>query len=387
VVDTFVATESVAPDQTGYIGRIPVRNLWLLMFYASDLFSQLGNDRHAVEDAPEEIPDLIAEILIHAVDQRIRRNLGFGYQTREAVLGCVRGRIDLLQTERRQLLERGRVACRFDELTVDTPRNRFVRAALEEVANVVKRPKLTRECRALASTLRQMGVTGQTLERNAVSVDRFGRHDVDDQRMVTAAQLAFDLALPTEEGGMRHLPVPDREITWVRKLYEKAVAEFYKVVLRPPKWRVRAQHSLTWPIEGKTPGIDHILPGMRTDVEIDDVESHRRIVIDTKFTSIVTRGWYREDAIRSGYLYQIYAYLRSQEGNGDPYADTASGLLLHPAIGDSVDESVVMQGHEIRFATVNLAASALEIRRQLLRVVKANLVYLESGGEVETCIG
>ena len=32
----------------------------------------------------------------------------------------VRGRIDLLRTERRQLLQRGRVACSFDELTVDT---------------------------------------------------------------------------------------------------------------------------------------------------------------------------------------------------------------------------------------------------------------------------
>ena len=369
--DTFAATESDVPEQARYIGRIPVRNLWLLMFYASDLFRQLGNDKRAVDDAPEEIPDLIAEILVRAVDDRIRRNLGFGYQSREAVLGRVRGRIDLLQTERHQLLERGRVACRFEELTVDTPRNRFVRAALEEIANVVKLPKLAQECRALASTLRRMGVTGQTHGRDAVSIAQFGRHDLDDQRMVTAARLAFDLALPTEESGMKRLPVPDREITWVRKLFEKAVAEFYKVVLRAPKWRVRAQHSLTWRIESQTAGIDRILPGMRTDVEIDNLDSHQRIVIDTKFTSIVTRGWYREDAIRSGYLYQIYAYLRSQESNGDPYSDTASGLLLHPAIGEMVDETVVIQGHKIRFATVDLTAGAQEIRQELLRVVNA----------------
>ena len=45
--------------------------------------------------------------------------------------------------------------------------------------------------------------------------------------------------------------------------------------------------------------------------------SGRRIVIDTKFTSIVTAGWYREETLRSGYVYQIYAYLRSQVGRGD----------------------------------------------------------------------
>jgi hypothetical protein len=34
-----------------------------------------------------------------------------------------------------------------------------------------------------------------------------------------------------------------------------------------------------------------------------------------------------------------------------------------------VNESVVIQGHEIRFVTVDLAAEAREIRSQLLRVV------------------
>ena len=28
-------------EKSGFVGRIPVRNLWLLMFYASDLFACL----------------------------------------------------------------------------------------------------------------------------------------------------------------------------------------------------------------------------------------------------------------------------------------------------------------------------------------------------------
>ena len=105
---------------------------------------------------------------------------------------------------------------------------------------------------------------------------------------------------------------------------------------------------------------------MRTDVVLDHISTGRRIVIDTKFTSIVTSGWYREETLRSGYIYQIYAYLRSQVGRGDSLADCASGLLLHPAVGDAVDETVVVQGHSIRFATVDLTASPAEIRAHLL---------------------
>ncbi len=97
---------------------------------------------------------------------------------------------------------------------------------------------------------------------------------------------------------------------------------------------------------------------MKTDILLNHDPSGWRIVIDTKFTSIVTSGWYRKETLRSGYVYQIYAYLRSQVGRGDLLADHASGLLLHPSIGEMVDETVVIQGHSIRFATVDLTASA-----------------------------
>ena len=121
-------------------------------------------------------------------------------------------------------------------------------------------------------------------------------------------------------------------------------------------------------IAGTAAGIAKILPAMRTDIVLDHPPSGQRIVIDTKFTSIVTSGWYREETLRSGYVYQIYAYLRSQVGRGDSLADHASGLLLHPSVGEEVDETVVIQGHSIRFATVDLTASAAEIRSRLLHL-------------------
>jgi 5-methylcytosine-specific restriction enzyme subunit McrC len=351
------------------IGRIPIRNLWLLMLYASDLFREIARAKVSVEDNPDDIPDLVAEILSRQVELRLKRNLSFGYQSRAAVLGRVRGRINLLYTERHHLLDRGKVACRFDELTVDTARNRFVRAALEEISKIIRRKALVRRCKSLAASLRRLGVTGERPDRTEVTIDRFGRHDLADRQMVSAAHLAFNLALPTETSGTKHLSLPDREITWIRKLYEKGIAGFYDVVLSGQGWRVDAGKTIDWLLDSKSSGIDKILPSMRTDIVLDNVGTRRRIVIDTKFNSIVTRGWYREEVLRSGYVYQIYAYLRSQEGNADPLSANASGLLLHPSVDDIVDESVVIQNHEIRFATVDLGADAKKIRSQLLRVL------------------
>ncbi|MDH5643526.1 MAG: 5-methylcytosine-specific restriction endonuclease system specificity protein McrC, partial [Gemmatimonadota bacterium] len=145
------------------------------MLYASDLFRELEKAKVSVEDNPDDIPDLVAEMLCRRVERRIQRNLSYGYQSREAVLGRVRGRIDLLNTERRRLLDRGKVACRFHELTIDTARNRYVRTALEEISQIVRHRALAHRCRSLAASLRRMGVTGERPNRGEVSIDRFGR--------------------------------------------------------------------------------------------------------------------------------------------------------------------------------------------------------------------
>ena len=360
------------PPAPGHVGKIPVRNIWLLMLYASDLFRQLDNHQRAkVEENPDDIPDLIGEILAHAVEYRLRRNLSFGYRSRVADLSRVRGRINLLRTERRRLLERGKVACRFEELTIDTHRNRYVRAALERVAKEVdNKTGLGNRCRALATTLARIGVAGDRPSRRDVSIGSFGRLDADDRRMVTAAHLAFDLALPTESVGLMHLSSPEREDVWFRQLYEKAVAGFYDVVLADSGWHVDSGRRISWPIENNTPGINDILPSMRTDIILENAGLGRRIVIDTKFNSILTKGWYRDETLRSQYLYQIYAYVMSQQGKDGQFSRDAEGLLLHPAVGKRIDEWVVIQGHRFRFATVDLGAGAPVIRQQLLELVR-----------------
>ena len=177
-------------------------------------------------------------------------------------------------------------------------------------------------------------------------------------------------ALPTELSGTSALPLPYREEQWVRRLFERAVGGFYEVTLGSRGWQVSTGKWLDWQIERRTPNIDSVLPKMKTDVILEHGASNRRIVIDTKFTSILTRGRFRDETLRSDYLYQIYSYLRSQAGRGDPVADRAEGLLLHPSVGESLDETAVIQGHPIRFATVDLAASSTTIRRQLLNMIE-----------------
>jgi 5-methylcytosine-specific restriction enzyme subunit McrC len=314
---SVVIPETSATVATGSVGRIPVRNLWLLMLYASELYRTEHEAFAGAEDNPDALADLVARLLANEVEIRLRRQLTESYQPKHAELNRVRGRIDMLTTDRRQLLARGRVACRFEDMTIDTPRNQFVRAALEKIAALATTVELTRRCRALATTLRGMGVAGLTPTRAALSLERFSRNDANDRRMVAAATLAFDMALPSEAGDAHWLAQPQRQEAWVRHLFEKAVAGFYGIALQANGWVVRPGRSLYWQIEEKTAGIHRILPSMRTDIMLEHAASQRRLVIDTKFAAILSQGWYRDQTLRNAYLYQIYAYLRSQVGQGD----------------------------------------------------------------------
>ena len=366
---------SVTPP--GCIGRIPVRNIWLLLLYASQLYRELPDARRVeLEDAPDDIPELVAELLTDAVDRRMRRNLAVGYRRRADVLNRVRGRIDQLRTERRQLLQRGQVACAFDDLTVDTPRNRCVKEALLLLAKVVSAQPLVQKCRELARRLERAGVrdepdarrvSGQILRR------RTGWLDSGERRMIAAARLAFDLAIPTEQTGNDLLAMADRDANPGWKLYEYAVAGFYQAVLSRQGWTVKHGGRIRWPLETPTQRLREIMPNMVTDVLLErpagGQQRGHRMVVDTKFRSVVTGGWQREQSLRPENIYQVYAYLRSQENPADPLSLNSTGVLLYPALGVDYDEAATIQGHRIRFATVDLAADTPTIRGQLLRIV------------------
>ncbi len=364
------------------VGSIPVRNLWLLMLYASRFYREISSSqRYSVDENPDDIPNLAAEVLSRSVERRLRRNLSYDFQDRRADLTRVRGRIDQLRTERRQLLQQGKIACSYDELTTDTLLNRFVKAALQELTKVTDDKQLTRRCLTASVALEREGVgtelSVRTFQRTSKRAVTSMRINSEDQQMVAAAQLAFDLSIPTEDAGRYRLPAPERDEHWARNLFEAAVAGFYDTVLSPKGWRVKTGSRVNWQVEDPTAGISAMLPRMETDIILEppeghDEQNHPRTIIDTKFAKILGLGQYGKPTLSSEYIYQMYAYLRSQESRGDPRSRTASGMLLHPAVNGDVDEAATIQGHRIRFATLNLAGDSQSIRSRLLALTSMN---------------
>lgn len=68
----------------------------------------------------------------------------------------------------------------------------------------------------------------------------------------------------------------------------------------------------------------------------------------------------------------LYTYLRSQERADDPLSLSAAGMFLHPTVDGDLDESVRIQGHEIRFATVDLSQPTTAILARLRSLVPSH---------------
>lgn len=352
---------------------IPVRNLWLLLVYAADL-AAFGNRFDGVVDDSADLPELLGRLLTVVVERRLRKNLTRAYEPRSETLHRVRGRIDWLKTEAGMLLQRGEVACRFEDLTYDTPRNRLVRAALEAMMAPIQRKTVAHDCRLLARQLEMLGVSAGRPSRTEMARERIARHDADDRLMIAVAEMALDLVLPGEVAGNVSTTRLDRDEALLRRIFERAVAGVYRHELHGREgWSVSPQMRLKWNVTDESSGLSAWLPGMNADVVLHQRQSDnqvRRVVIETKFTDALTTNPFDKDVFKNGHLYQIYAYLQTQAGAGSAAADAADGVLIYPVVDLEIDEWAVIQGHRIRVATVDLAGTSTSIRNRLIDLVQ-----------------
>jgi len=267
---------------------------------------------------------------------------------------------------------------------LDTPRNRFVKSALEKsaalIATLLRQHKLgetmkkdaqelARKCRQLARQMHEMGVLAPAPLPNSAELENFGRHDSTDRPMVQLSKFVFAMKLPTEKGGLVLTPKIDKPDEWLRILFEKAVLRFFTLdpVVRKEGWQAEGSKRPEWPTEDSSGRIKELLPTMETDIVLFNSDLGGRIVIDTKFTNILGQKHHHEKEskgkLKSGYLYQIYSYVMSQH-EVHPHAE---GVLLYPQADEEFDEHTTIQGHRFRFVTVDLKADDYQVVLEQLR--------------------
>jgi len=376
-----------------------IYNLWVLLIYAFDFF-ELAKKREniSLEDGLEDMPFLTAKILCYTVKKRIKRNLTIKYERKKTTLRRVRGKIDILYTERHSLLSKGQIHCSFDDLNINTPINRYVLAALEKSSRMsfnrgfnktdIKNEitELARECKSLSTTLRSMGVIGNKPNERELAFNSIDKQSIADRDILIMSYIVLNSKLPTKLEDDKSILQYDKEKS-LEKLYEKAITRFYHKELDKSKWEIKDQSSINF--YNNNDREDFRLPLMRPDIILKYNKKHC-IIIDTKFKSFTSNNPFNEkdnDAksennkgkktFRSADIYQIYTYLRSQE-DGGKIDKNATGILLYPTKDQEekdLDISFSIDNHKIQFSTIDLMNKNLTIKimsDRLLEIINRN---------------
>jgi 5-methylcytosine-specific restriction enzyme subunit McrC len=317
------------------------------------------------EEAPN-LDALLASVLSKLVNQRLRIGLGRSYANEAQTLRTVRGRVDFGESLRRLAFENGQAYCRFQTYSHNVPKNQIIRSTIARLVQVGQFGPDRSKAEGLKGQLRQLvraleGVDFCEPTLDFIRRQNLGRNDGDYRLMLQICDLLLRQWMPTEDGGSRSLPGLNH--VNMPKVFERFVANFYRLQLKG--WKVSPQKHLDWHAE-KTSAF---LPAMAADVVLCEVATGRKLVLDTKFTpnSLVAGRWGNE-IFDSSHVYQVYSYLRSQEHLTE--ADRrAIGVLLYPTVGKELDETVVVQGHPIRFRTVDLSQPWQEIESRLVSIV------------------
>jgi 5-methylcytosine-specific restriction enzyme subunit McrC len=346
------------------------RNLWhMLLFAWNEPLVQNQVTIGEVESAPT-LDALLALVLIKFLQQRMRIGLGRGYVEASKRTRHVKGRINFAESLKQQTFERGEAECDFQEYSINEPRNQIIRSTLARLVQTGEFGPNPADAEALRHRLRWLVRNLDGVQMMELSPELFRRqlsaqNENDYRLMLSICKLLFMRQMPLEEEGTHPLPRLEHEALVLHRIYERFVANFYRINLQG--WEVRSQTKLDWHAQN----VNEHLPSMIPDLILHEPASGRTIILDTKFTAgrLVENQW-GKPVYDSSHLYQLYAYLRSQEHLSTAYRH-AVGILLYPAIHARLSEKIELQEHVMHIESVDLAAPWEEVERQLLEIVRS----------------
>ena len=378
---------------------IPVRNWWHMLLYALDLEEFAYRYDALVEKAPDTHA-LLVLILEEVTKRQLRRGLRGDYLDRAATLQGVRGRIDFEGTLRARTLHQGALRCEFDEHSVNVPRNRILVSTLQRwLREDFETRRRTADPRAEA--LERIGQRVERLVRLLSDLEpirlsrqliadelrKLGRNEAEYRLLLHLCEMLRARQMPREDrDDAQDIPLRRwRELQHREKsrIYEKFIANFYRLKLDPAEWEVRAQRRLAWNTPTDPEGTGLRLPSMQPDIALRHKITGQRIVIDTKWYKAVAETHYGNENVHRGNLYQMYAYLASQAHQADRAYRTATGILLYAQTREGARRlRTRIDDHPFWVHTLDLRQDWLRIEADLIRLIDEARRHASRAGDL-----
>lgn len=343
---------------------IPIQNLFYLLLYAWDALDEA--EPLAITPEPEtKILDLLAAVLNRGIDHLLRRGLDRNYLAQREAIPGIRGKLNLTDTIKANLLSRAYTVCHFDEFSHDVLHNRILKATLGQLLRTRRLdPRLRDELRATYHRLHE--VSDISLSLGTFRSVHLHRNNRIYRFLLDVCLLLHQCLIPDETTGQLLFRNFLRDERRMRGLFERFVRNFFR--REQSTFQVEAE-SLRWEQTTGLPADLAYLPGMRTDVTLR--RSDQILVIDAKFYREPLQQHRGKWTVRSAHLYQLFSYLKNLAVRDQ--ASKIAGMLLYPQASRALDLSFHIHGHAVRVCTINLKQPWRQIHRELLSLLPCKL--------------
>ena len=326
-------TLEILPKIDGDKGE--VRRALIRMLAVTRELSIADGELAALDTQRYDLLELLIQLFADRLFATVRRGLHRRYCEHEEDLALLRGRLNVKRQFTHLVIRRDRLACRFDELSEDTPLNRVFKAAVIRLAGIARSAENTQRLAELAARFEFVSDTPDPL-REFVQLDRTNTAFHDLYRLARLF-LAGDWQSTT--GGRAE---GFTLLFAMNSLFEEFIGKSLKRALAPRL--VHLQHSKHCVVTSADGG----LFGLRPDAVI---EQPTPIILDTKWKHLT-----REEktlGVAQADIYQMLAYAQAY--------DASRLILLYPwykGIGDpgiiSRDWKITGTSRQLDIATIDV---------------------------------
>lgn len=342
---------------------IPIQNIFYLLSYAWDKLDEL----EALEvdlDNYSDATNLFGRVLVAGCNRILKRGLDRAYINFEEDYPGVKGKLNIHESFSRQLFNKGKTSCSFDEFTSNVLHNRLLKSTLRMLANLDIVDKNIRH-EAWRCFHRFQDVDEIELSLKHFNLIHLHRNNSQyDLPLNVARFLIANIVFDAADGEFKFKDF-SRDEKAMAALFEDFIRNFYQ---REQAHYLVRREDIKWHLSPLLGSDYSLLPKMQTDITLES-QSHK-LVIDTKFYSKTASEYYGVEKFHASNLYQLHAYLTNlDKDSSNPRNIDCDGMLLYPKVDKDYDSIYRTAEHTMRIKTIDLSQSWAEIHENLIETI------------------
>ncbi len=342
--------------------QIPIENIYYLLCYAWNKLEEKDRVNVSVDDKTELL-DLFAKILINGTKILLKRGIDRSYIDYTDEIAGVKGKIQISQTLKSNLLFKQRTICTFDTFSSNILTNRIL---VSTIYSLSRTKVLDKDLKKELISLQRMfsGIELIQINNSLFSQIKLNRNNRFYGFLMNVCQIIYENTLPSEEQGSYKFTDFTRDERKMNQLFEAFIRNFYRI--EQNKYNIVKKETIDWQFVSDEVDSFQFVPKMETDITLEN--SSEKIIIDAKYYKETMVINYDREKIKSNNLYQLFSYLLNQEDKTDK-TTKAKGILLYPTVEKDYDLHYKYKSHSIEIKTINLNANWKLISNRLKEII------------------